>query len=381
MLKTLLCGVLLAAGAAGPGDPNDTKPAPLIIGQSCALEGPAKALGTGMRAGLLACFQQVNAADGVRGRTIDLQSMDDGYEPAQCAKVTKQLIEEKNAFLLIGEVGTPTSQAAVPICEGAKVPFVGPFTGAEFLRNPHKPWVVNLRASYNQETEAMARHAVDGKGLKKVACFYQNDAFGKAGLTGIGLALDRRQMKLAATGTFERNTLAVQEALDKIAPAEPDVIVMVGPYAPCAEFIKLARKEPRTAKALLCNVSFVGTDALLQAVGAEGEGVIVTQVVPFPWDTSVPCVADYQRDMKAAGLDSSIGFVSLEGWLTGRLFCEVLAKMDGTPTREGFIKTVQTVGKFDLGGFPLEFGPQDNQGSDQVFLTVFRGGKVEPLDG
>lgn len=375
MHPLLLAGALVALATAA----NDTKPSSIVIGQSCALEGPAAALGKGMQAGLAACFARVNATGGVGGRTIDLQSMNDGYEPAQCAQVTKELIEKRKAFLLIGEVGTPTSQAAVPICEGAKVPFVGAFTGAEFLRNPHKPWVVNLRASYNQETEAMAQHAVDSLGRKKVACFFQNDGFGKAGLSGIGLALDRRKMKLCATGSFERNTLAVQEALAKIAAAEPDVIVMVGPYAPCAEFIKLARQEPRTKEALLCNVSFVGTEPLLAALGDAGEGVVVTQVVPFPWDTSVPCVADYHRDMKAAELEGSIGFISLEGYLTGRLFCEVVAKMEGEPTREGFIATVQSVGTFDLGGFPLVYGANDNQGSDQVFLTEFRGGKVVPL--
>ena len=352
----------------------------ILLGQSCALKGPAAALGSGMMLGLNVYFDRINAAGGVAGRKIELKSINDGYEPAQATLVSSTLIEKMKVFLLIGEVGTPTSKAVVPLCDKSKVPFVGPFTGAELLRNPFDRYVVNLRASYFQETEKLAEVLVDKKGLKKIACFYQNDAYGQAGLTGIQQALERRGLTLVSTGTYERNTLAVAKGLADVAAGSPDAVVMIGAYAPCAEFIKAARANEAMKAATLCNISFVGTEALLAAVGAAGDGIIVSQVVPYPWDISLPAVKEYQADMKAAGHEAEIGFVSLEGYLTARMFTQVLQKLDGEPTREAFLETVEKTGSFDLGGITLKFGPEDHQGLDDVFLTVFKDGKVQPLD-
>jgi branched-chain amino acid transport system substrate-binding protein len=354
-------------------------PDKIHIGQSCALKGPAAALGSGMQAGLNAYFQRVNKQGGIDGRQIELESVNDGYEPEQCTNVTKMLIEKSDVFLLIGEIGTPTSKVALPLCTEAKVPFVAPFTGAELLRSPFNRYAVNVRASYFQETEQLAKLLVDGRGAKKVACFFQNDAFGQAGLTGITNALERRKMQLCAKGQFERNTVAVATGLADVAAGAPDVILMVGPYKPIAAFVKAARQNEATKNATFCTISFVGSMELLNELGPDSEGVIISQVVPFPWDTSVPVVADYQADMKTCGAEKSVGFTSLEGYLSAKFFCQACDAIEGAPTREGFLDTIQKTGSFDLGGFTLKFGSEDNQGSDTVWMTVFNGGKVVPL--
>lgn len=372
--------VALFAGVAFGEDGVTDKE--VVLGQSCALEGPAKELGRGMRAGLQACFAKVNAAGGINGRTIRLISKDDGYEPDKAIKNTRALIEEDKVFLLIGEVGTPTSQAVVPIAEESKVPFFGPFTGAEFLRNPFKKYVINIRASYYQEMEALAGYLVDQKKLKSISCFYQNDGYGQAGLKGIEIALAKRNMKLASTGTYERNTTAVKSGLLQIRKSKPEAVVMVGAYAPCAEFIKLA-KTVGLQDAVFCNISFVGSQPLCDALGEAGEGCLISQVVPYPEDASVPFVKEYKEAMdarKETDEDAKVGFRSLEGFTAGRVFCEVLKAMQGQITREAFIEKLQEIGTFDLGGVKLTFGPEDHQGMDKVFLTVIKGGKVVPLE-
>ncbi len=350
----------------------------ILLGQSCALTGPAEALGQGMQAGLNAYFAKINSAGGVNGRKIRLVSKDDGYEPDRAIKNTHNLIEKDKVFLLIGEVGTPTSKAVVPIAEEAKVPFFGPFTGAEFLRNPFKKYVINVRGSYYQEMEKLAHYLVDTKKLKKIACFYQNDGYGQAGLSGIKIALEKRSMELAATGTYERNTLAVKSGLLKIRKAKPDAVIMVGAYKPCSEFIKLAKKVGMT-DTVYCNISFVGTEALRNELGSAGEGCIISQVVKFPWDESVPLVKEYAAAMKQYQPSSKTGFVSLEGYMVGKLFCMTAKAVGSDLTREGFISAVSRKGSFDLGGVHLNFGSSDHQGMDEVFLTIIKDGKIKPL--
>ncbi len=368
-------GLLLARSAVAE---NGVTANEILVGQSCALSGPAEALGTGMQAGLQACFATANAAGGIKGRNIRLITKDDGYEPDRAISNARELIEKDQVFLLIGEVGTPTSKAVVPISEEAKVPFFGPFTGAEFLRNPYRRYVINVRGSYYQEMEKLVEHLVDERGLKKVACFYQNDGYGQAGLKGLEIALQKRSLELAARGTYERNTVAVKSGLLAIRKAKPEAVVMVGAYRPCAEFIKLATRAG-LKDTVFCNISFVGTEALRSELGKAGDGCIISQVVRYPWDDSVPLVAEFHRAMKEHQPDTRVGFVSLEGFMVGKLLCMALEATDGEPTREALIQTIDQVGTFDLGGVTLQFGPNDHQGMDEVFLTTIDDEAVEPM--
>lgn len=268
--------------------------------------------------------------------------------------------------------------AAVPIAENAKVPFWGAFTGAEFLRNPFKRYVINVRAGYNQEMEKLASYLVDNKKLKKIACFYQNDGYGQAGLSGIEAALKKRSLELVATGNYERNTVAVKSALLKIRGSNPEAIVMVGAYKPCAEFIKLALSLGMK-DTVYCNISFVGTDALLKELGDKGEGCIISQVVTFPQDESVELVKEYHVAMGKFQPAATTGFISLEGYMAGKLFCMVAEKVKGDLTRENFIKTLEEIRNFDLGRVKLSFGPDDHQGMDEVFLTIIKDKAIRPL--
>jgi branched-chain amino acid transport system substrate-binding protein len=341
---------------------------PIVFGQAAVLEGPTASLGLGMREGLLAAFGEVNRAGGVKGRKLELVSRDDGYEPKRSIEATRSLLDDDKVFALVGPVGTPTSAATQPIATEAGVPFIGAFTGAEFLRAPHKPAVVNVRASYFQETETMVERLTKDLGVKRIAIFYQDDAFGRAGLTGVQRALERRRMELVAEGTYERNTVAVKRALLDIRRGKPDAVIMVGAYKPCATFIRLAREHGLDAT--FVNISFVGSDALARELGSDGAGVVVTQVVPFPGDPAIPVVARYQAALKARDPAAKPGFVSLEGYMVGRLVAAALEKVEGEPTRKALLEAIVAARSFDLGGVKLVYGADDNRGMAEVFLTV-----------
>jgi branched-chain amino acid transport system substrate-binding protein len=341
---------------------------PIVLGQSCALSGPAKDLGLEMRAGLLAAFSRINDNGGVHGRPIRLISKDDGYEPDKALFNTRQLIVDDQVFLLIGAVGTPTTKAVIPIIEAYQVPLFAPFTGAELLRAPFHPYIINVRASYAQEMERLADYLIDQKGITRIACFYQNDSYGFAGLEGIEAALAARGLQLVSTGSYERNTIAVMGAVREIFAAEPEAVILVGAYAACAEFIKLG-KNKYDDQLIFGNISFVGTKSLHNALGAYGRGVIVSQVVPHPEDTSIALVREYRADMDAYQHDQPLSFTSMEGYIAGRLFAEIGEAVAGQLTREGFIHTLETMGNMDIGGVALSFGPDDHQGMDDIYLT------------
>lgn len=371
---TLMVGLGWLAPVAAQGVSADK----VLFGQAAALDGPAAALGTGMRDGIQAAFAEANKAGGVAGRKLELISVDDGYEPTKAIEATGQLVNDKGVFALIGPVGTPTSAAVLPMVTEKHVPYIGAFTGAEVLRTPYNKWVVNIRASYFQETETMVERLTKDLGVTKIAIFFQDDAYGRAGLAGVQKALQKRSMTLAAEGTYERNTTAVRTALLAIRKGEPQAVIMIGAYKPSAEFIKLAKQLKANWR--FVNISFVGSDALASELGDQGEGVIVTQVVPFPGDESIPVVKRYQEALKASNGALKPSFVSLEGYLAGRTALAVLEKVDGAPTRDKFIDAVVKTGSFDLGGLTLKYGPEKNQGLDDVYLTVLQAdGKYQPV--
>jgi len=379
VIATTLAACALVASAVLPATAEDGVTADAVLfGQSAPLEGPASALGQGMRRGILAAFNSANRAGGIHGRTLKLISRDDAYEPDRSILQTTKLIQDDKVFALIGAVGTPTSKAAQPIATAANVPFIGPFTGAAFLRDPKLTNVINVRASYDAETEAWIKHLSEDLKIKKIAIFYQDDAFGRAGLDGVKAAMAKRGMELAGEATYERNTVAVKTALITLKHAEPEAVVMVGAYTPCAEFIKLARKI--SFNPVFVNISFVGASALAKELGADGQGVIVSQVVPFPWDTSLPVVGDYQAALKAEDPQAAADFVSLEGYLVGRLATAALEKTGADPSREHLLATIKTTGTFAIGGLVMTFGPDKNNGLDEIFMTVIQAdGSFKPV--
>jgi branched-chain amino acid transport system substrate-binding protein len=372
-VTTLALALCVAGAASGRVSAeegvSDNK---ILFGQSAAFQGPASALGVGVREGILAAFNEVNRSGGVHGRRLELVSYDDGYEPRKAIDNTRRLIEDDHVFALIGEVGTSTSQAVQPIASAAGVAFIGPFTGAGFLRDARLRNVINVRASYEQETEAWIRYLVDDLGLRRVAILYQDDSFGRAGLAGVIKALDRRGISIVAEGTYMRNTTAVKSAFLAIRRSRPDAVAMVGAYKPCAEFIKLARQFDLDAR--FVNISFVGSRALAKELGDDGKGVIVSQVVPLPDDRAISIVRRYRDALLAFNPDAQPGFVSLEGYLIGRFVVEALRKTGPELTREKFLTTIYDVGEFDLDGLVLVYGSGDNQGMDQVFMTVIGSG-------
>lgn len=349
----------------------------VLFGQSAALSGPAQELGLEMSLGINAAFHEANSNGGVGGRRLELITLDDTYEPELAIANTLQLIEDEQVFALIGEVGTPTSRSATPVAAEAEVPFVAPFTGAAFLRSESWNNIVNLRASYAQETEEMVARLTQDLGIQRIAIMYQDDSFGRTGLQGAQAALERRNMQPVSVGTYPRNTTAIKTGLIDLTLGNPEAVIVVGAYRPVAALIAWSRHigfDP-----IFITISFVGSNALARELGPDGQGVFVTQVVPFPTDTSIPVVASYIDALAAYAPDASPSFVSLEGYLSGRLAIIGLDACGLEPTRACFLEGLLDGGATDIDGFPLAFGPGDNQGSDRVFLTFINSeGRYEP---
>ena len=364
---------------AGPETTPGISDDRILFGQSAALTGPAKELGRNMRLGIRAAFEEANAAGGVHGRALDLLSLDDAYEPEDAIVMTRHLIEQEEVFALIGAVGTPTSRSATPIARDSGVPYIAPFTGAAFLRDAEWDNIINLRASYNQETEEMVARLTNDLGITRISVMYQNDSFGRAGFRGVLAALERRDMELTSIGIYPRNTNAVKTALLDLGQGDPEAVIMIGAYEPVARLILWAHRIGMDA--VFMTVSFVGSNALAQELGADGAGVLVTQVVPFPEDDSLPVVASYLDALADHDPAAEPGFVSLEGYLAGRMVIAALEQCGSDVERSCLLGQLVDRGVLSIDGFDLQFGEGDNQGSDQVFLTVIGSdGEYHPVE-
>ena len=362
---SFVLGVALPATVRAETGVTDQK---ILLGQSAAFTGAAAQLGIQLHAGAKVYFDHVNQQGGVFGRKIEIITADDKYEATLAAANTKKLIEEKEVFALFGYVGTPTSNAALPIFTAAKVPFFAPFTGAQSLREPFNREIFNIRASYFDETEHLVERLVR-TGIKNIAVFYQNDAYGKAGLAGVERAAKKVGIQLVELATVERNSTEVQPAIDKILPKRPDAVIQISAYTSCAAFIKKMRTAGYYGQ--FFNVSFVGSQALADSLGTEGPGVVISQVMPFPWHQATPVVGEYQKLMRAAGI-KELNFSSLEGFMAAKVFTEGLRRAGGSLTREKLVHALETIntGNFETGGYDVNFSPSNHNGSKYVDMTV-----------
>lgn len=358
----LLSSIWVAAAASAAQD--DGK---IVLGQSAPFSGPSAELGLRFNEGARLYFDAVNAKGGVHGRQIDLRQADDGYEPERTKENTKKFIAD-GALALFGYVGTPTTLAAEPLATAAKIPLIAPFTGASALREPLNRYLIHIRASYDDETRAIVRHTAS-VGQAAVAVFYQNDAYGLAGLNGVTKALGHAPV---AVGTVERNSLDVAKAVKTIVAARPHAIVQIGSYTACAAFIRAARAAGFGGA--FYNVSFVGTKALTSALGAAATGVVVSQVMPYPFSPRLPITTEYLAAIKAGGRSSlEPNYSGMEGFVAAKVMVEALQRTGKTLNAETLINAFDTMQKVNLGGFSVDLGAGKHAGSDFVEMTILTG--------
>ena len=360
-----------ATALAGFGVARAQSEGRIVLGQSAAFSGPAAQLGIQFNQGAKLFFDQLNAAGGVGKRMVEIRTLDDGYEPDRCAENTRKLIAD-DVFALFGYVGTPTSLAAVPLFNQAKVPFFAPFTGAESLRQPFNRLVFHVRASYYDETALIVRQLAN-LGLKKIAVFHQNDAYGKAGLDGVNKALGEQKLGLLAAATVERNSVDVAAAVEKLVAAKPDAVVQIAAYGASAAFVRAARKAGFGGT--FYNVSFVGTQALVDELGKDGAGVVVSQVVPSPYLPSRQIKREFLEAIKKGGDKVQANYSSMEGFVAARIFAEGLrqAQASGKVTRDSLISGLEGIGSQVISGYPVSFSATDHAASHFVEMSMLTG--------
>ncbi len=307
---------------------------------------------------------------GVNGRKLKLIAYDDSYDPAKTEACFNRLMEQK-VFALGFFVGTPTAVKYVPMAESNKIPLVGLFTGAQTLYVPLRHWVVNVRASYFDET----REQIDGLwgtlGYKRIGVIYPEDAFGAAVLDGVKAALKTHSAEPIATGSYQRQTAQVGGAIDSVRAANPEAVVVVGPPNTVAPILK--QSHAKGWKPLFLTVSFVGTDDLIKEAGADAEGIVITQVVPPYYLTDLKTVALYRRTLSKYFPSTPPNFVSLEGFFDAMVLVEGLKRAGKDLTREGLIHGIESIHEFDLGLGPqlkLNYSAKEHTGLDHVIPKV-----------
>lgn len=383
-LGLLLLSLLLIAcssqeySSAIPEEALGVSETEIVLGSSLALQGHAGYLGSQTRSGFMSYIYHVNETGGVHGRSIKIIAYDDSYDPPKCLANTQRLIVEDQVFALFSYVGTPTTIKILPMVEEAKIPLVGMFTGANALREPISRYVINVRASYYQETEAAIRHLIEDLDLRKIAVFYQYDAFGFDGLSGMELALKKYGLTPVARGSYVRGTLDVEEGLGKIADSGAEAVVMIGTYEPCAKFIKLAGE--RGFNPVFHTVSFVGADELARRIQPHPDiTLIMSQVVPPPEGPDsyahLGGAIEYVNLLKHYFPEEKPNFVGLEGYFNAKVLVEGLRRAGRDLTRNAFIKAIESMEKYPLApGMIVSFSPTDHQGLDSVYFTRLENG-------
>lgn len=373
---TLLLAALLAAApcwgqARVPGVTDNT----ILIGSCSALDGPAKFLGTQTVLGATAYLHIINDKGGVHGRRVQLQAFDDGYDPDKTTACFNRLLKE-DVFAAGFFVGTPTAAKYVPMAEEHRLPVVGLFTGAQLLYSPLKHWVINVRASYYDETREMVDGLWNDQNVTKIGVLYQDDAFGKAVLEGVKLALEKHHGTPTGLGTFQRNTLNVDAGIKAVRAANPEAVVLVGPYAPVAEIVK--RSHAQGWRPRFLTVSFVGTEAFVKDAGRDAEGTIITQVVPPPDRTDLATISLYRDALKKYYPGTEPSFVSLEGFVDAMVLVEGLKRAGKDLTREKLIESIESIHNLDVGLGPrlvVSYSATEHKGFKQVYATLVKDGK------
>jgi branched-chain amino acid transport system substrate-binding protein len=367
------------APSARPQSPPGVTDKAIVIGSCSALEGPSHSLGIETVNGANAYFSLINEEGGINGRKLKLIAYDDSYDPAKTETCFNRLMSD-SVFALGFFVGTPTAVKYVPLAESNKIPVIGLFTGAQTLYAPLRRWIVNVRASYYDETREQMEGVWDKLGYHNVGVIYPEDAFGTAVLSGVKEALKARGAEPVKVASYERQTANVGSAIDTVRAAKPQAVVVVGPPNTVAPILKQA--HAKGWKPLFLTVSFVGTDELILEAGDDAEGMVITQVVPPYYLTDLKGVALYRRTMSKYAPSARPNFVSLEGFVDAMVMVEGLKRAGKELTREALIHGIESIHEEDVGLGPqlkLNYSAKSHKGFDHVIPTVVRGGRAVPF--
>ena len=314
------------------------------LGMSAPFSGNKSDLGNEMYMGANAYFQYTNNSGGVYGRFIKLLTRDNRYEPELAIKNANDFIKKDKIFAFFGSVGTPTSKVILPIALKHNIPFLGAFSGAEFLRTHHNPLVLNSRVSYKEEAEKLIQYFVNNKKCTRIAVFYQNDSFGRSGLKGVRAALNKRNLKIIAEGSYKRNTLSVGNALYEISLSRPEVIILIGTTMPVAQFIKRARLNKKINKNVkFATLSFVNPKLLLKTLKFNSKNIIFSQIVPSPWASKKRQVVKYRELMRKYYPNKDFSFISLEGYFAAKMVVQLFKDVGKNFTKSDFIRAMKNL--------------------------------------
>jgi branched-chain amino acid transport system substrate-binding protein len=354
----------------------------ILIGSSSAIGGIASFLGKQLTQGSMSFLKEVNSKGGINGRQIKLKIYDDLYDPELTLENTEKLIKKDKVFILFDYMGTPTSKKIIKIINEEKIPVLGLFTGAEFLRNPFQPYVLNVRASYYAEVEKIVDYWIS-QNKSKISVFMQDDSFGSSVLSGAKLALSRYKLRVHSIGKFKRGEMPGEEEVDSLVKTAPDGIIMVGTYGPLARFVKMA-KDRGLKNASFHTVSFVGSKAFAASLLMEGkrvsENVFVTQVVPSPYMIENKAVKEFTVLYKKYFPEEEVNYVALEGFINAKILVKALEKCGKNLTREVFIRTVETMSGYDAEtGMPPDIAIDNHDFFEDVKISKIIDGKFQVI--
>jgi branched-chain amino acid transport system substrate-binding protein len=377
----LLIGVLAAFAARAEAQflsrEHPVSADEIKIGMSAPETGRAGAIGMDIRQGCEAYFAKVNRDGGVAGRRLTLVDYDDGYEPVETVSNVEHLIDRDKVFALLGFYGSSTCGAILPMVNDANIVMVGPISGSPSLRLPMQRLIFNLYATYAGEAESLVDHLVTDLGCKSIALFRQNDSDGEAARAAVLEALRRHGLMLVADSVYVRNSVTASDAVDYIAKVEPDAVIMFGSYKPCADFVHRV-KQLSLKRTVFCTVSTVGTEPLIKYLGTDAEGLVISQVVPSPYDDSSPFVRAYQGDMRAVGF-TDFTYMSLEGYMSSLALVAGLRGAGAVLTENSLVAALEHL-SIDVKGFTIRFSQESRQGNDQIFLTQVDHGRALPVE-
>lgn len=346
----------------------------LVVGQVAPFSGSQAVTGKAIHAGIKLYLDQVNAQGGIKGARIRLATRDDAQKPDQTVALARELIQQEAPVALIGTVGTTNVEALIAdgVLQRAGLPLVGAVSGASSAIAGRNVFVT--KASYHDEVNRLFK-SLAGLGMTRVGLVYQDDTLGQDVITGADAAAAQSGVNLIARAGYARNTVKVEQAVDAMLKANPQVVFLGATTAAAIEFVRQYRE--RGGDATLYGLSIIDIGQLLGRLGPKAaRGFAFSVVLPLEDQQTIEVNREYLR-LRERSKDPDLSARSIEGFIAAKTLVHALRNAEGAPTGAAVLKSLQAMRKVDLGGYTLDFGQPGRPGSSYVdFAMLGEGGRI-----
>jgi branched-chain amino acid transport system substrate-binding protein len=319
--------------------------------------------------------EEINAAGGINGKTLDLLIEDTTGRPEVGRSVVEKLITKDKVVMVGGGYSSSVTYAAAGVCQQNQIPFLVNTGSADKITTSGWDYIFRLNPPVSKYASAIESLLAEVVKPKTVAILYENSLFGTKGAKSFSTLCDKMGYKVLLKEGYEHGGIDFKPVLVQVKQANPDVVYMISYIMDASLLMKQAKELKLTPKMFIGGAAGFTLPEFKENAGVASEDVISAtlwhQVLPFPG------AMEFYDKFKAR-FNKSVDYHGAEAYAACYVIADVLKRTKSLKADD--IKAALAATDMMTVFGPVKFttwGKMKNQNKVATYVVQWLNGKLE----